>query len=225
VREGLVKHDTDYDVADAAGYEPEKAGTLECQIASLADEIAYSTSDLDDGLRAGLLVPRDVQQLTIWQDVMRSLGEPPDRPIDTLLRHRAIRRLVGIEVTAALEETTRRLQESGVQSVEELRALGWSVAGFSPEMDEKNRELRRFLMKHFYRHYRVMRMTEKARRLLRDLFSAYVDAPMQLPPEMLGRASGEPDGIYRVVCDYIAGMTDRYALDEYRKLFDPETRA
>ncbi len=225
VREGLVKHDTDYDVANAAGYEPEKAGTLECQIASLADEIAYSTSDLDDGLRAGLLAPGDVQRLAIWQDVMRSLGEPFDRPIDVMLRHRAVRRLVGIEVTSALEETTQRLQESGVRSVEELRALGRNVAGFSPEMDEKNRELRQFLMKHFYRHYRVIRMTEKARRLLRDLFFAYVDAPTQLPTETLARASEEPDGIYRVVCDYIAGMTDRYALDEYRKLFDPETRA
>ncbi len=225
VREGLVKHDTDYDVANAAGYEPEKAGTLECQIANLADEIAYSTSDLDDGLRAGLLHPGDVQELAIWQDVMRSLGEPPDRPIDVMLRHRAIRRLVGIEVTAALEETTRRLRESGVQSVEELRALGSNVAGFSQEMEEKNQELRQFLMEHFYRHYRVMRMTQKARRLLSDLFYAYVEEPTQLPRETLARAEEEPEGIHRIVCDYIAGMTDRYALDEYRKLFDPETRA
>ncbi|MCS7222118.1 MAG: deoxyguanosinetriphosphate triphosphohydrolase [Anaerolineae bacterium] len=225
VREGLVKHDTDYDVACAAGYEPEKAGTLECQIANLADEIAYSTSDLDDGLRAGLLDPGEVQKLAIWRDVMRSLGEPLDRPIDTLLRHRAIRRLVGMEVTAALEETTRRLRESGVQSVEELRALGRNVVGFSAEMEEKNQELRQFLMTHFYRHYRVMRMTQKARRLITDLFWAYIGEPTQLPQETLARAAEEPEGIYRVVCDYIAGMTDRYALDEHRKLFDPEVRA
>ena len=225
VREGLVKHDTDYDVAHAAGYEPEKAGTLECQIANLADEIAYSTSDLDDGLRAGLLLPGEVQRLAIWQDVMRSLGEPLHRPIDVMLRHRAIRRLVGIEVTAAIEETSRRLKESGVQSVEELRSLGRNVAGFSAEMEEKNRELRQFLMQHFYRHYRVMRMTQKARRLLRDLFHAYITEPSQLPRKTLARVKEEPEGLYRVVCDYIAGMTDRYALDEYRKLFDPETRA
>ncbi|HEY66607.1 MAG TPA: deoxyguanosinetriphosphate triphosphohydrolase [Caldilineae bacterium] len=225
VREGLVKHDTDYDMTNAAGYEPEKAGTLECQIANLADEIAYSTSDLDDGLRAGLLDPADVQKLAIWQDVMRSLGEPLDRRIDDMLRHRAIRRLVGIEVTAALEETMRRLKESGVQSVEELRSLGRNVAGFSAEMEEKNQELRHFLMDHFYRHYRVMRMTQKARRLLSELFYAYVEEPTQLPRETLVRVEEEPEGIYRIVCDYIAGMTDRYALDEYRKLFDPETRA
>lgn len=225
VREGLVKHDTDYDVRSAAGYEPELAGTLECQIANLADEIAYSTSDLDDGLRAGLLAPADVQRLAIWQDVMDALGEPRGRPIDDLLRYRAIRRLIGMEVTAALEETTRRLAQSGVRSVDELRALGHNVAGYTAEMEEKNRELRQFLMAHFYRHYRVMRMTQKARRLLADLFSAYIEEPTQLPNEILARAADEPEGLHRVVCDYLAGMTDRYALDEHRRLFDPEVRA
>ena len=225
VREGLVKHDTDYDVRNAAGYEPEHAGTLECQIANLADEIAYSTSDLDDGLRAGLLAPADVQRLAIWQDVMDALGEPRNRPIDDLLRYRAIRRLIGMEVTAALEETTRRLTQSGVRSVGELRALGRNVAGYTAEMEEKNRELRQFLMAHFYRHYRVMRMTQKARRLLADLFSAYIEEPTQLPGEILARAADEPESLHRVVCDYLAGMTDRYALDEHRRLFDPEVRA
>ncbi|MCD6289224.1 MAG: deoxyguanosinetriphosphate triphosphohydrolase [Anaerolineae bacterium] len=225
VREGLVKHDTDYDISDATGYEPEKAGTLECQIANIADEIAYSTSDMDDGLGSGLLKPEDVRQLALWQDVMRSLGEPLDHPIDVMLRHRAIRRLVGIEVTAALEETARRLKENDIQSVEELRALGHNIVGFSAEMEEKNRELRQFLMAHFYHHYRVMRMTQKARRLLSDLFYAYIEEPAQLPDDTRARIEEEPEGLYRVVCDYIAGMTDRYALDEHRKLFDPETSA
>lgn len=225
VREGLVKHDTDYDVRNAAGYEPEHAGTLECQIANLADEIAYSTSDLDDGLRAGLLAPADVQRLAIWQDVMEALGEPRHRPIDDLLRYRAVRRLIGMEVTAALEETTRRLAQSGVRSVDELRALGHNIVGYTAEMEEKNRELRQFLMTHFYRHYRVMRMTQKARRLLADLFYAYIEEPTQLPGEILARVAVEPEGLHRVVCDYLAGMTDRYALDEHRRLFDPEVRA
>ncbi len=88
VREGVVKHDTDYDVTDAAGYEPELAGTLECQLANLADEIAYNTSDLDDGLRAGLLRIEDVRQQPLWQQALHSLGESPERPLDDLLRHR-----------------------------------------------------------------------------------------------------------------------------------------
>jgi dGTPase len=225
VREGLVKHDTDYDVRDATGYEPEHAGTLECQIANLADELAYSTSDLDDGLRAGLLAPAEVQQLAIWKNVTADLGEAVDRPIDDLLRHRAIRRLVGIEVTAALEETTRRLQREDIRSVDDLRALGYNVASFAAEMEEKNRELRQFLMRNFYRHYRVMRMSQKARRLLADLFHAYIDEPTQLPPDTLARVPAEPEGLHRVVCDYLAGMTDRYALDEQHRLFDPEMRA
>lgn len=95
VREGVVKHDTDYDVTDATGYQPELAGTLECQLSNLADEIAYNTSDLDDGLRAGLFDLPEVRGLALWRDAMTSLDEPIDRPLDDLLRHRVIRRLVG----------------------------------------------------------------------------------------------------------------------------------
>ena len=225
MREGLVKHDTDYDVVDAEGYEPEKAGTLECQISNLADEIAYNTSDLDDGLRSGILDPRAVQELEIWRAVMDSLGEPRDARITQMLRYRAIRHLVGMEVTDAIAATERALKEAGVKSVEELRALGKNVATYSDQMDAWNRELKAFLMENFYRHYRLRRMSHKATRLLQSLFRAYMEDPKQLPPETIKRADDEPGGLPRVICDYIAGMTDRYAVAEYRKLFDPAERA
>ncbi len=115
VREGLVKHDTDYDVTDATGYEPDRAGTLECQLANLADEIAYNTSDLEDGLRSEILDPRDVRRLEIWRAVVVSLRESPDGDIDTLLRRRAIRRLIGLEITDAITTTAANLAALGAR--------------------------------------------------------------------------------------------------------------
>ena len=224
VREGLVKHDTDYDVTDAAGYEPALAGTLECQLANLADEIAYSTSDLDDGLRAGLLHIEEVQQQPLWQQTLLSLGETSARPLDDLLRHRVVRRLVGIFVRNAIEATAAALADHDVHSVDELRALGRNVAAYSPDFAGDNRELKRFLLANFYRHYRVIRMASKAQRVLTNLFTAYLQEPLQMPATTQAKIDSEPEGLHRVICDYIAGMTDRYALEEHAKLFDPAVR-
>lgn len=224
VREGVVKHDTDYDVTDATGYEPELAGTLECQLANLADEIAYNTSDLDDGLRAGLFDLSEVRGLGVWRDAMRSLDEPLDRPLDDLLRHRVIRRLVGRFVNDVAYATAQALDEHHIDDVDALRAVGHNLAGYSADMAGNTRELKAFLLERFYRHYRVMRMASKAQRVLTDLFEAYQVQPGQLPTSTQAKITVEPEGVRRVLCDYIAGMTDRYALEEHAKLFDPTVR-
>jgi dGTPase len=225
VREGVVKHDTDYDTVDAADYSPGERGTLECQLSNLADEIAYNTSDLDDGLRSGILHPADVRQLGIARKVLSDLGEPPEADLsNTMLRYRFIRRLVGLEVTDVIAATARNLADAQVHELADLRALAHNVASYSPAMEELNRELKAYLLKNFYRHYRVMRMAAKARRLLTDLFTVYTDDPLQLPTEVQRRADEDPNGLHRVVCDYIAGMTDRYAIQEHSRLFDPEER-
>jgi dGTPase len=222
VREGLVKHDTDYDVTDARGYEPELAGTLECQLANLADEIAYNTADLEDGLRSGLLDPLEVRELALWDSAMDSLHERVDCRLDDLLRTRAIRRLIGMEITDAITATAARIAELRLDSVEDVRGVGRNVAGFSAGMLAMNRQLKDFLMRRFYRHPRVMRMAGKAQRLLTELFHAYLAEPLQLPFEIQARIERGP--AERVICDYLAGMTDRYAISEYKKLFDPEAR-
>lgn len=230
VREGLVKHDTDYDVTDATGYEPDKAGTLEAQIANLADEIAYNTADLDDGLRSGILEPAEVARLALWQMARQGLALAPDfpvaldAPLDSLLRARIIRKLIAAEVTDAISTTARRLERCEVQSVAQVRDLGQNIAGFSREMQEYNRALKAFLLQHFYRQWRVNRMAGKARRILTDLFTVYQQDPHQLPPAVQSQVSAHPDSVERVICDYIAGMTDRFAIQEHQKLFDPETR-
>lgn len=230
VREGLVKHDTDYDVSDATGYEPDKAGTLEAQIANLADEIAYNTSDLDDGLRSGILDPAAVAQLSLWQMARLALATAPefpvpaDAPLDSLLRARLIRKLIAAEVTDAISATDRRLERCQVRSVADVRDLGENIANFSTEMSAYNRELKAFLLQHFYRHWRVNRMAGKARRILSGLFSVYQGDPGQLPPAVQVQMERGADLAERAICDYIAGMTDRFAIQEYQKLFDPETR-
>ncbi len=224
VREGVVKHDTDYDIVDARDYNPDEMGTLECQVSNLADEIAYNTSDSDDGLRAGILDPSAFLELAISRRVLDSLGESANsinltQPLD---RYRFIRRLVGIEVNDAIQATTANLRAASVQSIVDLRAQTTNVAAYSDELAEENRELKRFLFDRFYRHYRVARMAAKADRTIRALFSAFVEEPAQLPPETQADISDSDTDLYRVVCDYIAGMTDRYAIAEHRRLFDPE---
>lgn len=226
VREGVVKHDTDYDIIDARDYVPAERGTLECQLSNLADEIAYNTSDLDDGLRSNILDPEAVVNLRIAQQVLASLGEPPHSNLrNNMLRYRFIRRLVGMEVSDVIRATQRNLEMAGAQTLADLRSLPHNVADYSPEFQELNSELKRYLFDCFYRHYRVVRMASKAERLLSDLFDAYVEQPLQLPTELQQRAREHPEGLHRVVCDYLASMTDRYAIQEHKRLFDPEERA
>lgn len=226
VLEGVVKHDTDYDVVDARDFAPDERGTLECQLSNLADEIAYNTSDLDDGLRSGILHPDAVKQLAIAQRVLKSLGVGQDADLnDTMMRHRFVRRMVGIEVSDTIEATARNIREAGIESLTDLRNHATNVAGYSAELAEQNKELKSYLFANFYRHYRVVRMATKAERLLRALFQAYVDQPLQLPNSTRAHAEAHPEGLHRVVCDYLAGMTDRYAIQEYKRLYDPEERA
>lgn len=225
VLEGVVKHDTSYDEVDAREYSPHELGTVECQLSNLADEIAYDTSDLDDGLRSQILDPREVAELAITQYVLASLGESPDADLgDTMLRRRFIRRLVGIVVLDTIQATEQEIRASGAQTLADIRQLPNNLATYSSEMKEKNAELKKYLFENFYRHHHVVRMATKAERTLERLFSAYAEQPLQLPPDTLRLQDEEPEGLYRVICDYIAGMTDRFAVQEYKRLYDPDER-
>ena len=226
VLEGVVKHDTEYDIVDARDFSPEERGTLECQLGNLADEIAYNTSDLDDGLRAGILDPEAVSKLEIARRVFTTFSH--DAPEDLhrdMDRHRFIRRLVGIQVSDVLQATQERIDGAGIGTLDELRNQPENVATYSPELAQCNRELKGFLFQNFYRHYRVVRMAAKAERLLQELFRGYVALPEQLPPEVQKKVAQRPEELYRIVCDYLAGMTDRYAILEHKRLFDYEERA
>ena len=221
VREGIVKHETEYDVSDASDYDPDLRGHLEAQIANAADELAYTAHDLDDGLRSGMITPDMLSGIELWEIVKESIGWR-EGPLDELTRHRLIRRLIGMEVSDVVYTTARKLRESGVKSREELQRLPYNVIGFSEAMTRRNRELKDFLYHNLYRHHRVVRMAVKADRILSELFHAYIDEPHTLPSHVQGWI--EQRGLERTVCDYIAGMTDRFAIEEYHKMFDPKTK-
>jgi dGTPase len=222
VREGIVKHETEYDSQSyAEEFEPHKRGLLEAQIANAADEIAYNAHDLDDGLRAGLFAPADLDQLEIWQRVKQAVGWD-GADFNDLWRHRLIRRLIGIEVTDVINATDARIRTASIQSIEDLQKQPKNVIGFSDALKQINRGLKDFLFNRMYRHYRVTRMQIKADRLLSELFNAYIAEPGQMPDAARQRIDEE--GLPRAVCDYLAGMTDRFALDEHAKMFDPHVR-
>ena len=221
VREGIVKHETEYDVADASEYDPDKRGHLEAQIANASDELAYTAHDLDDGLRSGLIRPAMLDGLDLWERLRDSIGwHTPE--LTELTRNRLIRRLIGIEVTDLLEATGERIERAGVASVEDLQTLDHNVVAFSDELTRMNRQLKDFLFENMYQHHRVVRMQLKAEIFLAEIFEAYTSNPKILPEE-IQKLSQEQE-YHRTICDYIAGMTDRFALQEYAKLFDPQTR-
>jgi dGTPase len=218
LREGIVKHESEYDIADAGDYNPELRGHLEAQITNAADELTYTAHDLDDGLRSGMITPAMLAGLDLWEILVESVGVR-SLPLDDLARHRMIRRLIGMEVNDLVASTDQRLRESSLRSVDELQRLPYNVIGFSDELHRRNRQLKDFLYNNLYRHYRVVRMAVKAERIVNDLFGAYRAEPAMLPRHVQDMLTEH--GLERTLCDYIAGMTDRYAVEEYQKLFDP----
>jgi dGTPase len=220
-REGIVKHETEYDISDAEDYDPELRGHLEAQIANAADELAYSAHDLDDGLHSGLISPAQLTDLELWKNLIDNIGWKGGQ-LSELDRKRIIRHLIGIEVEDLIISTDKEINKNKVKSVEELQRLPHNVICFSDEMGKNNRELKDFLFKNLYQNHRVIRMQVKAENIISDLFSAYKKNPYMLPKHI--QDGIDKKGLERSICDYIAGMTDRFATEEHQKIFDPAQR-
>ena len=220
VLEGMVKHETDYDIAEAKQFNPELRGHLEAQIANLADDLAYTSHDLDDGLRSGMITPNQLDGIALWEIINESIGRRRSETLDSLSRHQIIRRLINFEVTDLIQSTDRYLRRSNVKTALDVQKLPFNVAGFSEDMYRRNRELKDFLFANLYRHYRVVRMAAKSETIVTELFNIYQANPKTLPTEV--QESITERGLERTICDYIAGMTDRFAIDEYKRLFDAD---
>ncbi len=218
VLEGMVKHETEYDKTDALEYDPSLRGNLEAQITNVADELAYTSHDLDDGLRSGIITPDMLKGIEIW-DMVASKHFNRSCNLDDLTRHMIIRDLTGLQVTSMINTSAARIEKSKVKTAKELQSLDYNVVGFDDEMKNRNRILKDFLFKNMYHQYRVVRMHKKAERILSELFNAYANEPSMLPMQFQNLI--EEKGKERTICDYLAGMTDRFAVDEYAKLFDP----
>lgn len=217
--EGIAKHETQYDTMGDMNFNPDLRGSLEAQIANMADETAYSAHDLDDGLRSGLLTLEMVQNLEIWRMISDEIHFAETKLSD-LDRHRFINALTGLEVNDIVEHTEQLIQKNRIESVSDLVHMPYNIVSNSDMMVSLNRELKDFLFNNMYRHYRVVRMSAKADMILSRLFDTFLNNPKLLPTHIQDMIPEK--GLEVAICDYIAGMTDRYAVEQYQKLFDPE---
>ncbi len=223
VREGINKHSTPYDHAsNLIELEPDKSPTLEAQVVDLSDEIAYDNHDLDDGLTSGLIKEEDLREVPLWKDIHdKIITKYPDLK-GQVRKYQIIRALINMEVTDLIAESEERMGKFKIKTSEDARSVTQRVILFSQKLLEERKALKKFLFDNLYMHHRVIRMADKSRRFIRELFNVYLSNPEQLHFTSKGRLGME--GPHRVICDYIAGMTDRYALDEYIKLFNPYER-
>jgi dGTPase len=221
-RDGLKKHQPRFLPSTATGLGAAVAPSLEAQITDYADEIAYNNHDIDDGLASQMIDLESLREVPLWEQHFLEVQCRAHQSPRKIQWRQTVRSIIDSLVTDLCAETRRRLAGLCLARPEDVRHAPQPLVGFSQAMERKNVELKLFLLEHLYRHYRVIRMAEKARRILHDLFKAYADCPEQLPPSFATRIGTE--GMPRVVCDYIAGMTDRFALEEHHKLFDPHAR-
>lgn len=224
-REGIIKHSSEYDCGstpEVADYDPRSRPTLEAQIIDLADEIGYNNHDIDDGLKAGLITLTELMEVELWRETWSlvavkypALGE--ERHVYQTISH-----LIGTFIDDVVASTATALADNNILSGEQVRHYPQRLVQFSRPLQIKNKELKQFLFRHLYRHYKVERMRVKAEHFLTRLFESYRKNPTLLPRREQERFA--TFGRERVICDYIAGMTDRFALDEFKRLYEPYER-
>jgi dGTPase len=232
-REGILKHCSARNARELKDvgerFLKRRQPGLEAQIANLADEIAYNNHDVDDGLRAGLIGVQGLCDVRLFRRQYDAVTRKYPDLGEKRLVHEVIRRMVNFVVVDLIQTTLERVAQAAPSSIDDVRRRAKPLAGMSEEVRAEHLELKKFLNEHVYRHYKVLRMTAKARRVITALFEAFLNDINLMPTEHRDAAHrahqshGDP-GRARAVADYIAGMTDRYAILEHRRLFDPGER-
>jgi dGTPase len=224
--EGMVKHHPERPnlAPYAAVFEPHLRPSLEAQISAIADGTAYNAHDLDDGLKSGILNPEGLADLPIWQELWQRCGFAPLRAgsWNELMRRQIIRELLGLSIQDLLLETERRLTRHHIDSAPAVRHCPEVLVTHSPEILEQMAQLKAFLYQHLYDHPSKIRQTHRAQHFVEGLFKAYLERPKLLPLEVQKKIPQL--GLERTCCDYIAGMTDRFAADEFARLYSPLER-
>jgi dGTPase len=218
-RESMRKHTVRPSLPVEPEYEPAWSPLLETTVVDISDSIAYDAHDLDDGLKAGLIAEGQVGKLELWREAAARTGEDLAAMDPELRMRTVVRSIIDLEVTDLVKASQEALARMNVRSVEDVRKSRELPVRFSEAMARRKAQVQEFLQQEFYRHHRVVVMSEKAKRFITALFGAYTANPDQLPPRFREWASQV--GVPRAVSDYLAGMTDRYAQDEYRRLFHP----
>ncbi len=233
-REGILKHCSQSKARELGDvgerFIKHEQPSLEAQIANLADEIAYNNHDLDDGLRAGLITIEDAQQTAAFRLQHAAVLQAHHELKGRRLVHEIVRRLINHVVTDLIETSKQAIRETAPTDIDAVRAQPKPMIKLSEAVTQQHLELKRFLRERVYRHYRVLRMTNKAQQVVQSLFAAFMEAPELMPPEYqqaatAGHAQSGDAGRARTVADYIAGMTDRYAVLEHERMFDPAKRS
>jgi len=218
-REGILKHCSRVNAAALGelgrrfleGTQP----SLEAQLANLADEIAYNNHDIDDGLRSGLLTLEQLDEVPMWARHRAEVTDAFPGINGRRAINETVRRMINTLIVDLIQTTSRNIAAANPRSIDAVRAAG-PLVGFSPQMHEEAAALKRFLFRHLYRHYLVMRMSAKAQRIISDLFGAFMSDSRLLPPQyQAAHGTDQP----RLIANYIAGMTDRYAIREHRRIF------
>ena len=222
VRRGIIKHSTPFDLARSEKINIPGPYLLEIQVVDIADEIAYDNHDLDDGLKSGLLEESDLEGISIWDEASRQVKRMFPQANKKVLRCEIVRHLINLQVSDILDTTLTKLNSLIISDTNDLDKIKEKLVVFSPKMAEKRLSFKQMLLDKLYSHYRVIRMSRKASRFLKTLFENYVNYPKQLPTRSFLKI--EERGKHQVICDYLAGMTDRYALDQYKNLFEPYER-
>ncbi len=218
VREGLVKHYTVFDHPSKSKGFDAKNSSLEAQIANLADEVTYYSHDLDDGLDSGLLAEKElVRNVRLWAAAARLVKREHGILADECRRYFTIRTIIDLQVKDVVETSERLIRAAGVNSADAVRLCSKPLIQYSPERKKLNQELRRYLYKNLYFNPVVNAPHLRAKQLLKDLFNYYLKHPAEIGEQARKRA--RKVGRYRAICDYLAGMTDRYAMLDYQRLF------
>jgi len=226
-REGILRHDSETIRADY--YTDKKLfrykqPTMEAQLMDIADEIAYDSHDLDDGIKSGMIERKNLEKIGIWRRTVKNIRKSYANLSCELEIYLAIRNIINMQVTDLINHTLLKTKKMMIKDYAEARNTEERLVSFSKNIEQSRKELRTFLYNSLYCHRRVLRMSDKAKRFVESLFNVYTHSPYLLPPSFDKKIKTNKENIKRTVCDFIAGMTDRFALDEYKRLFDPNEK-